>query len=578
MEAEANVVTNFDISGRDAIHDAAIPRLDTLLVQSTFQQLKSADEEIKAGIAEAVARQLAVDAATTVHVGDAAAEFEGDEADAPVPVVSELPIRENAGAMDNQPGTISRETDSASLPEAEPFAAVEEVNRPIVSEPAGQAAEPDVAEQQEVIISETTTSGEAISQELFQEAASLPEEIPDSAASQQAAMPGLEALRHASPEQIAAMMAYLQTLQASKSPEANAETAISQVAAEQQTKSEESFPEATTPSSLAAEAVATMTESAEPTQPEKSETLQQTATESPALDRAPTKDAILEPAEVESDFVVDPIPDTLSPEEEAIVAMTQELEQLPKVVEEVTEAEPELPFVPESLENAAVADAPEQTETLESSVTAVPSVEESANEALTSDYSLDSVRDEELERRDQQEFAEELAENEDVKAAAFGEAGEDPLGETLEPSRIPRNVAAYYLQPLRRVAEYGVPACDLQLRSYSVRPLESFCDFALRAAYYLGLPAYGPVPLPKIIERWTVPKSSFIFKKSQENFERITRRRLIQIKDAHPETVQIWLAFLQKHQQAAVGMKANIWEFSSIGTHFPLSKACAMHF
>lgn len=134
-----------------------------------------------------------------------------------------------------------------------------------------------------------------------------------------------------------------------------------------------------------------------------------------------------------------------------------------------------------------------------------------------------------------------------------------------EPSRLPRNVQAFYLQPLRRQAKYNVPSCNLQLRSYSIRPLESFCDFALRAAYYLGLPAYGPTPLPKIIQRWTVPKSSFIFKKSQENFERITRRRLIQIRDGHPETVQIWLAFLQKHQQAGVGMKANMWEFSSLG-------------
>lgn len=134
-----------------------------------------------------------------------------------------------------------------------------------------------------------------------------------------------------------------------------------------------------------------------------------------------------------------------------------------------------------------------------------------------------------------------------------------------EPSQLPRNVQAFYLQPLRRQARYNVPSCNLQLRSYSIRPLESFCDFALRAAYYLGLPAYGPTPLPKIIQRWTVPKSSFIFKKSQENFERITRRRLIQIRDGHPETVQIWLAFLQKHQQAGVGMKANMWEFSGLG-------------
>ncbi|KAI1497514.1 hypothetical protein F5X99DRAFT_412999 [Biscogniauxia marginata] len=132
--------------------------------------------------------------------------------------------------------------------------------------------------------------------------------------------------------------------------------------------------------------------------------------------------------------------------------------------------------------------------------------------------------------------------------------------------RLPRAVQALYLQPLRREAEYGVPTCDLQLRSFSIPNLEFFCDFALRAAYYLNLPAFGPVPLPKITERWTVPKSHFIFKKSQENFERITRRRLIQIKDGHPETVQIWLAYLQRHAYYGIGMKANMWQYGKLDT------------
>ncbi|RQM06454.1 hypothetical protein DH86_00002300, partial [Scytalidium sp. 3C] len=131
--------------------------------------------------------------------------------------------------------------------------------------------------------------------------------------------------------------------------------------------------------------------------------------------------------------------------------------------------------------------------------------------------------------------------------------------------RLPRNVQAVYLRPLRREAKYGVPSCDLQLRSYNVRNLEFFADFALRAAYYLGLPAYGPVPLPRITERWTVPRANFIFKKSQENFERKTLRRLIQIKDGHPETVQIWLAFLRKHAYYGIGMKANVWEYNKLG-------------
>lgn len=114
-----------------------------------------------------------------------------------------------------------------------------------------------------------------------------------------------------------------------------------------------------------------------------------------------------------------------------------------------------------------------------------------------------------------------------------------------------------------------MPSCDLQLRSYSARNLEFFADFALRAAYFLGLPAFGPVPLPRMIERWTVPKSNFIYKKSQENFERITLRRLIQIRDGHPESVQLWLAFLQKNAYYGVGMKANVWEFSKLGMLSP---------
>ncbi|KAK1657098.1 ribosomal protein S10 domain-containing protein [Colletotrichum godetiae] len=146
----------------------------------------------------------------------------------------------------------------------------------------------------------------------------------------------------------------------------------------------------------------------------------------------------------------------------------------------------------------------------------------------------------------------------------------DPVGHFFgktkenEP-RYPRGVQALYLQPLRREAEYGIPSCDLQLRSYSLRNLEFFSDFALRAAYYLKLPAFGPVPLPRITERWTVPRSSFIFKKSQENFERVTMRRLVQIRDGNPETVQLWLAFLQKHAYYGIGMKANVWDFGKLG-------------
>ena len=150
-----------------------------------------------------------------------------------------------------------------------------------------------------------------------------------------------------------------------------------------------------------------------------------------------------------------------------------------------------------------------------------------------------------------------------------------PPGQRDDP-RLPRSVQAVYLKPLKRRAHYGVPTCDLQMRSYNVRNVEFFADFALRAAYYLNLPAAGPIPLPRITERWTVPRSNFIFKKSQENFERITLRRLVQIQDGHPETVEVWLAFLRKHAYYGIGMKANVWQHEKLGRFCVLSPKVAI--
>lgn len=139
--------------------------------------------------------------------------------------------------------------------------------------------------------------------------------------------------------------------------------------------------------------------------------------------------------------------------------------------------------------------------------------------------------------------------------------------------RLPKAVQATYLAPLKRTPTHGIPVCDLQLRSYSVRNLELFADFCLRAAYYLNLPAKGAIPLPKITERWTTIRSNFVHKKSQENFERVTMRRLVQIQDGHPETVNLWLAYIKKNQYYGVGMKANVFEHGALDTSAEMDSA-----
>lgn len=94
-------------------------------------------------------------------------------------------------------------------------------------------------------------------------------------------------------------------------------------------------------------------------------------------------------------------------------------------------------------------------------------------------------------------------------------------------------------------------------------------DFAMRVAYYLGLPAKGPRPLPKIVQRWTLLKSPFVNKTAQENFERITLKRVVDIQDGDVDVVKIWLAYLRRYAFWGVGMKANVWEFEGLGEWIP---------
>jgi len=48
----------------------------------------------------------------------------------------------------------------------------------------------------------------------------------------------------------------------------------------------------------------------------------------------------------------------------------------------------------------------------------------------------------------------------------------------------------------------------------------------------------GPIPLPTRIERYTVLRSPHIDKKSREQFEMRTHKRLIDIFDANPRTIE----------------------------------------
>jgi small subunit ribosomal protein S10 len=77
----------------------------------------------------------------------------------------------------------------------------------------------------------------------------------------------------------------------------------------------------------------------------------------------------------------------------------------------------------------------------------------------------------------------------------------------------------------------------IRLRAYDHRVLDSSTSEIVNTAKRTVHGVRGPVPLPTRIERFTVLSSPHIDKKSMEQFEMRTHKRLIDIVDPTPQTV-----------------------------------------
>ena len=75
------------------------------------------------------------------------------------------------------------------------------------------------------------------------------------------------------------------------------------------------------------------------------------------------------------------------------------------------------------------------------------------------------------------------------------------------------------------------------LRAYDHRILDYSTNEIVMTAKRTGASVRGPVPLPNKIERFTVLRSPHIDKKSREQFEMKTHKRLVDIIDCPPQTV-----------------------------------------
>ncbi|MEJ2313956.1 MAG: 30S ribosomal protein S10 [Nitrospirota bacterium] len=77
----------------------------------------------------------------------------------------------------------------------------------------------------------------------------------------------------------------------------------------------------------------------------------------------------------------------------------------------------------------------------------------------------------------------------------------------------------------------------IKLRAYDHRVLDLSVKEIVDTAHRTGARIAGPVPLPTKINKYTVLRSPHVDKKSREQFEIRTHKRLIDIYDATPQTV-----------------------------------------
>jgi small subunit ribosomal protein S10 len=78
----------------------------------------------------------------------------------------------------------------------------------------------------------------------------------------------------------------------------------------------------------------------------------------------------------------------------------------------------------------------------------------------------------------------------------------------------------------------------IRLKAFDHRVLDDSVRKIVDAAERTGANVVGPVPLPTRIEKFTVNRSPFIDKDSREQFEVRTHKRLIDVMEPGPNTIE----------------------------------------
>lgn len=77
----------------------------------------------------------------------------------------------------------------------------------------------------------------------------------------------------------------------------------------------------------------------------------------------------------------------------------------------------------------------------------------------------------------------------------------------------------------------------IKLKAYDHKLLDWSVGEIVETTKRTGARVVGPIPLPTVCNRWTVLRSPHVDKKSREQFEIRTHKRILEILEPTPQTV-----------------------------------------
>ena len=78
----------------------------------------------------------------------------------------------------------------------------------------------------------------------------------------------------------------------------------------------------------------------------------------------------------------------------------------------------------------------------------------------------------------------------------------------------------------------------IKIKAFDHKVIDDTARLIIETAERSGAIVSGPIPLPTKIEKFTVNKSTFVHKTSREQFEIRTHKRLIDLNDSTPKTIE----------------------------------------